>query len=713
MKKLFSLVMFALLSIGSAWADDYKFGLSRELSGTAFADGTEQLVGTDNLPEGVTVSVTTTSNKTGNNRTVVHGSSTTYTVPTATNNRYGSDNTVVNAFTDVFYFGFDIVVPAGKKLSFKTFIGDMYNESSRAGAFQFKVLDNNAGTTLYTSNSQSFSGTSTAGTKTVEVSTITNETTKANLTDITSTTLSVRMEWYQAGSSSYVALKDYQVEVSIEDYVATGWEKPTFTLGEYDGSQYSVTISSVEGTTLKYKVGDNEEYTTTTSNSQIVSVAPGITIKAIATGEGMGDSEEATLIVPAAPKIDKPTTTVGSYNYEKEGYAITITSTMEGATISYKIGSNEYTSVENGSTVYLKSGALTVKASKNGYGDSDEVSVGTLNAAPSSTSPETLIAFSTTTDGIESNKDHAYKSVNIPGTYVAGIHDSGKGLKLRSGNNATSIEGVSKAFSLNVNEGYKVTAVKITAISNYEGAINVPNMYVDGEKVSEFTAFEIPGSKADASFEETFTVNATSEIAWELEPASGATQFRATIEVTYIPTTPETKEVTEYGWATYIPAYAAKFNEGDAYVITDVNDEAVIIENVTEVPANTAVLLKGKGEKTITFIESATPLENENLLKVCEGTEVEGKTAYVLAKDGDSAGFKKWGGEIAALTGRAVLWLGTQAARGFFALDGETTGIKSVATSVEDGTVYDLQGRRVAQPKAGLYIVNGKKVVVK
>jgi len=30
-----------------------------------------------------------------------------------------------------------------------------------------------------------------------------------------------------------------------------------------------------------------------------------------------------------------------------------------------------------------------------------------------------------------------------------------------------------------------------------------------------------------------------------------------------------------------------------------------------------------------------------------------------------------------------------------------------------DGVVFGLQGRRVAQPTKGLYIVNGKKVVIK
>ena len=47
--------------------------------------------------------------------------------------------------------------------------------------------------------------------------------------------------------------------------------------------------------------------------------------------------------------------------------------------------------------------------------------------------------------------------------------------------------------------------------------------------------------------------------------------------------------------------------------------------------------------------------------------------------------------------------------------EGETTGISTVKTDADtkDAVIYDLQGRRVMQPTKGLFIVNGKKVVIK
>ena len=52
-----------------------------------------------------------------------------------------------------------------------------------------------------------------------------------------------------------------------------------------------------------------------------------------------------------------------------------------------------------------------------------------------------------------------------------------------------------------------------------------------------------------------------------------------------------------------------------------------------------------------------------------------------------------------------------------FTIDGETTGIAHISAdgrmNLEEGAVYNLAGQRVSQPARGLYIVNGKKYVIK
>ena len=60
---------------------------------------------------------------------------------------------------------------------------------------------------------------------------------------------------------------------------------------------------------------------------------------------------------------------------------------------------------------------------------------------------------------------------------------------------------------------------------------------------------------------------------------------------------------------------------------------------------------------------------------------------------------------------------GSNASEMTFSIDGETTGINSLTPSPspkgKGSEVYDLQGRRIENPKKGIYIINQKKIVVK
>ena len=179
------------------------------------------------------------------------------------------------------------------------------------------------------------------------------------------------------------------------------------------------------------------------------------------------------------------------------------------------------------------------------------------------------------------------------------------------------------------------------------------------------------------------------------------------------------KTVESYGWATYIPDYAVEFESGDAYVVTAAAvSTGLTLEGVTKVPAKTPVLLKGAGGKTITVINDASvAAPATNLLIIGNGkTLASGEYPYVLAKNGESACFKQWTGTAATLNGRVVLVLDESVAtsRSFFNLDDETTSIKQVETSKSNNDgFYNLAGQRVAQPSKGLYIVNGKKFIMK
>lgn len=205
-------------------------------------------------------------------------------------------------------------------------------------------------------------------------------------------------------------------------------------------------------------------------------------------------------------------------------------------------------------------------------------------------------------------------------------------------------------------------------------------------------------------------------VANEVELSVNATRNIETITVTY--TNELTVGVSSYGWATYIAPAAVEFPANTAYVVTDASVAAgLTFAPVTQVPKDTPVLLKGAGTKTITVIASAEAPAT-NLLSVCDGTIADGMYAYVLAKNGEGACFKQWTGAASALNGRTVLLLDESIANEapLFTLDfGETTGIENAVKSEEinDKSFFNLSGQRVAQPSKGLYIVNGKKIVIK
>ena len=194
-------------------------------------------------------------------------------------------------------------------------------------------------------------------------------------------------------------------------------------------------------------------------------------------------------------------------------------------------------------------------------------------------------------------------------------------------------------------------------------------------------------------------------------------------------TNPDITGMTEnikpvYAKSTYVTANAVDFSgvEGlKAYVATAATAGKVTLSEVTAVPAGTPLMLIGTAgtEYTIPVAASATAPET-NLLKAGDGkTEFDGTTYdYILYSDGL---FYQIGSGTVALN-KAYLHCESDpraAAQGARSLsivfEDETTGIGASLMNSErvNNEVYNLNGLRVAQPSKGLYIVNGKKVVVK
>ena len=168
------------------------------------------------------------------------------------------------------------------------------------------------------------------------------------------------------------------------------------------------------------------------------------------------------------------------------------------------------------------------------------------------------------------------------------------------------------------------------------------------------------------------------------------------------------------GYATFASDKAVKFEGVEAY-IGKVNGSSLTLTPVTWAPANTAVILKGAaGTYNFPVIEAELSVVND--LKISDGT-VTGDKIYVLAKPEDKeVGFYLLDSSKKVPAGKAYIQLPADApALDFIGFGSETTGINDVRSKMADvrGDFFDLQGRKVANPTKGLYIVNGKKVMVK
>ena len=144
------------------------------------------------------------------------------------------------------------------------------------------------------------------------------------------------------------------------------------------------------------------------------------------------------------------------------------------------------------------------------------------------------------------------------------------------------------------------------------------------------------------------------------------------------------------------------------------------------VPANTAVVVKGaKGSYNYyNTEETATKTIEKNLLKgVTTDTRFEatsGVKRYILtrADDGILAFYRTNTGNINVKANRAYLEVPTAMAVASFSLEGTATGINNVVTTAAKQGIYTISGVRLNATTtkglpAGIYIVNGKKVIVK
>lgn len=214
---------------------------------------------------------------------------------------------------------------------------------------------------------------------------------------------------------------------------------------------------------------------------------------------------------------------------------------------------------------------------------------------------------------------------------------------------------------------------------------------------------------------------------------SGKVFYTKMIVTTELPTSAGAINIaTEEGFGTFYTDKNYVLPQGlTAFGYTSIDGNNTLTKSVEYVagdivPANTAVVVKGaKGSYNYyNTEEAATKTIENNLLKgVTTDTRIEatsGVKRYILtrADDGILAFYRTNTGNINVKANRAYLEVPTAMAVASFSLEGTATGINNVVTTAAKQGIYTISGVRLNATTtkglpAGIYIVNGKKVIVK
>lgn len=175
----------------------------------------------------------------------------------------------------------------------------------------------------------------------------------------------------------------------------------------------------------------------------------------------------------------------------------------------------------------------------------------------------------------------------------------------------------------------------------------------------------------------------------------------------------------EAGWASLVLGYNATIPAGvKAYAVTAIGTGYATLSEVTgAIPAGEAVLLEGAGTHEFTLAETATAIEGNKLEGTLFNSNIA-KAAWILGLNEGVVGLYTVTldqEESTAFTNNAFkAYLPKTSTEGALRLEIGTTGIENAIVG-ENGNaiIFDLSGRRVSKMQKGIYIVNGKKVLVK
>jgi hypothetical protein len=189
-----------------------------------------------------------------------------------------------------------------------------------------------------------------------------------------------------------------------------------------------------------------------------------------------------------------------------------------------------------------------------------------------------------------------------------------------------------------------------------------------------------------------------------------------------------TVNMGNYAYRTYVTTANVDFSQSigiKGYYATGLNSDGTAVEFIETtgvVPSGTPLLLQkvdGASEYKLYKSDTEGTAPSPNKLVAGTGSNIGGTYKYVLTVHSGSLVFAETNYQAAYVdSAHAYLDLNGSNARGRLSIsfgNGEgTTGIENFnVDKSDDMQIYDLKGQRIDKPTKGLYIINGKKVLIK
>ncbi len=658
-KKLFSLLTLALLGMSSAWAEEVTVGRTAAFSADTH-ENTLLPASNSNLTVTIADGTQSMGAKTANSSTkeLCYKSTDKVKIDAFLCYRTQIDGSGLGAFNENAYAGFKVVIADGMKLKLSAINGKVATADD--GTVCRIIVEDEAGNALQTSSD-----------KTVN----------------------------RNGGNDFTISSELQLTGTV--YVKMHYWTTKLNNGAPHASKYMTPVElTIDGNL------------TALTEPNINSTPSSITLNATESGTPVNSSFtiKGSYLTPGNYNLTIPS--VSGLSVSPTSFTVAADGTV-----------NQVINVSYSSTENVPENVANITANVDGINLNVAVnySASVIAWTLQTISSETIWDFSKVTGGVEYSGDdltveHVYANIaeltfdsSFDGTALA---FTGR-YPLRSGK-ACAQDGTlhfktSVPGTIIVKFSDTGTSKSTTAVKRY--------LVVNGNTTEYWTSRENNGTENPYAAQ----LNVTTEgIA---VPAGDVTiTGTSALVMTYVKFTPvaATKiNLNASGYATLSAYYPVEVSGAKAYTATlDFENSKITCAEITggQVPAGAGVLLYGdpNAEVTLTPIASAAALGSNDLKGT---TKADGTLAtkgsenyYVLSGDtfkkftGDAFGANKAYFEVAA---------GASPARLAIVFDDGTTGIKSVSNgqSTMNNEVYDLQGRRVAQPTKGLYIVNGKKVI--